>query len=137
MILLCTASQISLGQKPSGQSQGWRAKRMPSGQVAQPDKKLRGLPVAQHRHPIIQQSLLLSLTSIFPQPGYTGNTHALRSLKANQEQNIPMVSRLLCPGVKMQLYPKVGKKRGKIQGFDFLSTQSPKLISDIRVVGLS
>lgn len=77
MTLLCTASQISPGHQPSGQSQGWRAKRMPSGQVAQPDKKLRGSPIA-HRNPIMQHSLLLSLTSFFP--------HELQSLKSKPDQ---------------------------------------------------
>ena len=63
MILLCAVSQISLGHTPSGQSQGWHAKRMPSGQVAQPDKRLHGLPVALHIRPTVQQPLLFSLVS--------------------------------------------------------------------------
>lgn len=50
-VLLQHSEPNTLGYMPSGQSQGWHAKRMPTGQVAQPDKMLHGLPGAQHYMP--------------------------------------------------------------------------------------
>lgn len=96
MTLLCTASQISLGHKPSGQSQGWRAKRMPSGQVAQPDKKLRGLPVAQQTsHNTTASSLLANKAS------YHGAAHSDTRVPQSLKRSIRMVMTSLCPGVKV------------------------------------
>ena len=90
MTLLCTASQISLGHKPSGQSQGWRAKRMPSGQVAQPDKKLRGLPVAQQTSHNTTASSLLTNKASYHGAVHSDTCAAITQMEHSGDNDVPL-----------------------------------------------